>query len=51
MRSDEALPGMQTQPDWVHNSLGTGEMLSRNGWPSWLKLKDLEARVAKLETA
>lgn len=61
MQADEALPGMPTKVDWVHNSLSLGEQFSRK-WLSmemlaivcnamWLKIKDHEKRIAALEKA
>ncbi|RWE44521.1 MAG: hypothetical protein EOS78_02865 [Mesorhizobium sp.] len=58
---DEALPGMPTQADWLHNGMSMGEMFSRK-WLAlemlavvsnvmWVKLKDHEVRLTKLEFA
>jgi hypothetical protein len=59
MKADEALPGMPSQADWQHGGLSLGEQFSRK-WLAmemlaivcnvmWIKLKDLDSRVAKLE--
>jgi hypothetical protein len=59
LHADEALPGMPTKSDWVHNALSTGEIVSQQ-WLAiemlaivanvmWSKLKDHEQRIASLE--
>jgi hypothetical protein len=61
MQSDEALPGMPTQADWVHNALSVGENFSRK-WLAmemlaivcnamWIKLLEHDARLDALEAS
>jgi hypothetical protein len=53
LRADKALPGMPTEATWQHNTLSSGEILSR----MWLAMEflalafiGLEARVASIES-
>jgi hypothetical protein len=61
MQADEALPGMPTQADWVHNALSVGENFSRK-WLAmemlaivcntmWIKLQEHDERISVLESA